>query len=388
MAQTIRKSKKVKVYEFFYLILYFAFSYMYLLNASLIPLGKMYRYTGILCIGSMVLLLLMRLRKRITAKALGGVIILGIVLFTGAIIADTSYVFVATCFVICSDFAPFKKIVKTSILASGIGLLTVLPLGKMGIIYDYVYHGHHSYGFGYYTIIAYLLFFMWIEYLYLRKKIVSYIELVVWIFVHIYIYHWIGVRLTFYLSLYVEILYIILLKIRVINLQTRLLKSFSIIGFPICGIGSVLVSYVFDSNIPVWEVLDSILSTRLSLGSNAISRYSIKLFGQHIEMKGNSYHSLGAADYFYIDNGYLYTILCYGILFFILVIGIYSYLKYYASEMGYSMLWIWISTIMLFNFVNNTWLNISYNPVFLLIVPIMKNHLSNNYRKKYLSTSS
>ena len=119
----------------------------------------------------------------------------------------------------------------------------------------------------------------------------------------------------------------------------------------------------------IYKELNVLFSGRLSLSNTAIQRYPIKLLGQYIEMNGNSY-GLYSSNYFYIDSGFLYSILGYGLIFTIIVIFMYSYLFKYACQNNNKVLFIWLTAILVFTVINNTWISLNYNPILLSFMSI------------------
>ena len=67
--------------------------------------------------------------------------------------------------------------------------------------------------------------------------------------------------------------------------------------------------------------------------------------------------------YFYVDSGYVYTLISYGIIFFIILIFLYSFLFQKAVRDNEFKLAIWCLVICIFSVINNIMLKISINPL-------------------------
>ena len=79
--------------------------------------------------------------------------------------------------------------------------------------------------------------------------------------------------------------------------------------------------------------------------------------------------------YFFIDSGYIYAILGYGLIFSVIVVLMYSCLCRFACEKNDKALLIWLISVLLFTISNNTWAELPMNPI-LVIFPIMWNQRS------------
>ena len=111
--------------------------------------------------------------------------------------------------------------------------------------------------------------------------------------------------------------------------------------------------------------LNSVLNSRLSLAQNGYFDYGIKLFGNYIEMEGNSALE-EAMEYFYIDSGFAYSLLGYGLLFTLVAMALYSILFYYSCKTNNKAMFVWILSIWIFSFVNNVWVSVDINPILVL----------------------
>lgn len=382
-----RLKKKYNIYELGFLLTYFLFGYTYIINVSMYKLvfatGRLYK---IVCAFSVILLFLLYFsKKHIQKKTFFISILLGAILIASFITTKSFYVAIVAAFVLCSDFVPFEKIVKVSIFTTLIGMSTVFLGYFTGILPDYMYHEHHSYGFSYYSTIAFLIFFMWMGYIYLRNKQLSIIELLLWGLFHYAVYKVVGVRLVFFLALIILAMYLIVAKWKWFDIKNRVFLTISKIGFPVCAIASIWASINYSSSNAIWIMLNGFLSNRLSQGRLAFDQYCVKLFGQYIVMQGNSYWNsssnsiLSSQGYFYIDSGYVYALLGYGVAFLLAMLCVYIFLYNYAAEKQNPVLWLWITSIMIFSLINDCWLNITYNPIFLMFIPAIREY--NGYRK-------
>ena len=169
-----------------------------------------------------------------------------------------------------------------------------------------------------------------------------------------------------------------------LNLNTKMKRILSIMAFPI-GISMIFFSLVkYDPNNTVWNQLNSVLNSRMSLAQNGYFDYGIKLFGNYIEMEGNSALE-EAMEYFYIDSGYAYSLLGYGLLFTLVAMALYSILFYYSCKTNNKAMFVWILSIWIFSFVNNVWVSVDINPilVFSLVALIQLGKVKRNSKNLY-----
>ena len=121
------------------------------------------------------------------------------------------------------------------------------------------------------------------------------------------------------------------------------------------------------------------LNSRLLMGKTAFEQYHLKLFGQSIQMVGIKSATFGEGHqvYFYIDSGYVYALIGYGILFTALLLTLYTIVLRNTAKKEQGVLFIWAVTVTLFSISNNAWVSITYNPLlFYVIVPEASNALT------------
>ena len=97
-----------------------------------------------------------------------------------------------------------------------------------------------------------------------------------------------------------------------------LVASYGLAGF------MILVSRFYRPDIEWMAKLNTLFSTRLSLGKEVFDRYDIQIWGQDIPMRGNGGSTEVVADYFFIDSSYVNILMRLGLVAFILVMLIIS----------------------------------------------------------------
>lgn len=267
----------------------------------------------------------------------------------------------------------FKNIVKTCIGTSGI-IIAIVAIANLFRLTPYTifYRSDgtraYSFGFGYYSIVPYTYLFTVLGYLFLRKKRkkkVSYIELIIILIINYILFRLTTVRITFYLCYLVIVLYIVLIKLDLFDFRKKVIQLISVLIFPLFFGGTLWLNYNFTMQNPNMILLNNLMSNRLFLGHLALERYKIGLFGQEILTSAEE-----GNRYFYVDSGYLYSLIGYGILFTLLALIIYISLIKIATEENDKIMFIWILTVAIFTFSNNTWISLYVNPL-LLYYPII-----------------
>lgn len=127
----------------------------------------------------------------------------------------------------------------------------------------------------------------------------------------------------------------------------------------------------------VHEFWNLFFSGRMEQTIMAFALYDIGLWGNKIEMYGSSATSQYAVDYFYIDAGYAYWVLAYGIIFTIVILFCYSRIFYRSYIEGQKYIYIWM---LLFSFGNliNDFINffVSYPILLYLFVRFDNNRVN------------
>ena len=361
------------------------------LDASLLPVGtimKVDRYGTMLAL--IVLFAVGCFNKGFSIKKIVIFTITAIVFSIAALITDRSRLVIFAMLIIVAPLLDLRAehIVKFFLLTMVLVLCLILIFCKAGIIEDLIYingtRKAHCLGFSYYSAFPYRVFLCLLMYLFLRNNRISIIECAFLLGISFVVYILTTTRLTFILSVFSVVIDFFLMKGSKLNLNTKMKRILSIMAFPI-GISMIFFSLVkYDPNNTVWNQLNSVLNSRMSLAQNGYFDYGIKLFGNYIEMEGNSALE-EAMEYFYIDSGFAYSLLGYGLLFTLVAMALYSILFYYSCKTNNKAMFVWILSIWIFSFVNNVWVSVDINPilVFSLVALIQLGKVKRNSKNLY-----
>lgn len=298
-----------------------------------------------------------------------------------ALVSIKPQVLVCGVLVCGADLTSFKKIIVSSIFTCVFIIIMTSMLNSVGIIRQETSYSRfgvdiNTFGFGYYSIVPFTYLFIVLGYLYLKYKMnkkVSWIGIMLILLVNRYLYRTTTLRLVFYLNYLTIFMYIILIKFGWFNLKNKILKFIIALIFPALFFVTNWMSYAYDERNSIFVKLNKLLSTRLSLGHEAFERYNINLWGNYIITNSDE------NNYFYIDSGFLYSLLGYGSIFTILLLSMYVYMHIYSAKVNDKMLFIWLTIVAVFSCINNTWISVQFNPLILSLPFIIKKM---NDRKK------
>ncbi len=278
-------------------------------------------------------------------------------------------------FLVSSDKSSVKNIAKT--IAATL-LFTTLLFGlfsQVGIIEDRLVARFdrmaHAFGFRRYAFPARQILFAWCAYLCMRNKKLSWIELTVDLGIIWLIYYLTTQRVTLAVFIIVWIMYVVIVKYEVIKIDTKFMKLCSLIGFTIFGIFSVAISYFYDSSVWWMSKFNSVVNGRIHLGQKAFNRYDINLFGQ--EIITDTIGEFGS--FFYIDNGYLDALFSYGLILFVIVTVLYTFIHWYSCHINDKGLFIWMTASMIYNFIDNAWVDMIATGVGIIVFGAILNEM-------------
>ena len=266
----------------------------------------------------------------------------------------------------------FDIVIKTFLWIYGLVTIFSLVFSLMGIIDMYTVmsdaHGlRYSMGNTYPTDFAAGVFYMLLAYTYLKKTWKTRYS-VIWAVITITTYLMTKAQTSFILS----ILFISGLTLTIFdrypsyfkNRIENFIKKISIIVFPAFAGVSYLIVYMFEQGNAYTQILNVITNYRIGFASKFMNDYGVNMFGNYIEMTGAGWGTSTSDVYYYIDNGYYYSILFYGILLTVLFLVGFSMCAFKSKELllNYILIFIAINALLEPRFVNYL-----YNPFLMLL---------------------
>ena len=229
----------------------------------------------------------------------------------------------------------YRKILKVYLIVEIPMIICTMIVGYTGVITDLVYHRGEqvrmSFGFVYPTDFAAGIIFMVTAWGVLRQVRCTWIEIGLMIISVVLFEKYCDVRNS-EIVMMILIICVVYLKIRNKLAAKKgkeytpslLLKILCLVApYGLAGF-MILVSRFYRPDIEWMAKLNTLFSTRLSLGKEVFDRYDIQIWGQDIPMRGNGGSTEVVADYFFIDSSYVNILMRLGLVAFILVMLIIS----------------------------------------------------------------
>ncbi|CAG5241539.1 polysaccharide polymerase [Streptococcus pneumoniae] len=225
----------------------------------------------------------------------------------------------------------------------------------------------YALGYKYSTFSSNYFFHVTIFYLYLRKHMIKYVEIITLFLINLYLYALTDTRAVFYYST-AAIVICLLLKMFKIKTYSIILNKYSMLFSAI--IAGVL-SWSYRYRLPFFDQLDLILTGRLRLGSAAFNNFHITFFGQKIRWiyEQNMFSEL---IYNYVDSSYLNILFGFGIIILLLILVGYYIIgeKKLSRDTYYTMMIVFLS---LHSTFDPQLIDIVYNPAILFLGYVIYN---------------
>ena len=302
---------------------------------------------------------------RYKVKDLKIVVFLGVVAFLTSLIMHDSTFALFGLSLVTAVRIDARKIVKISVINNAFFLGIVIIPAILGLIPDDIYyHGNmeaHCLGFAYYSNAPYIVLMGTVViYWLIQSRKIARRFLLISFPVHLLVYKIFTVRLVMYLYV-MFLMFILISKLVDTTKSHKYLEFLAGIMYPSVA-GAVFFASFWYKNNPFLYSLNTVLNARLSFNLLGFERYGIKLLGQKIETsKGIDENFVN--HYFYIDCGYVYMILGYGLILFIAIMILYMLISCYAMKTNDMKLLTWCFVVCAFSAVNNIMFNTALNPL-------------------------
>lgn len=290
--------------------------------------------------------------------------------------------------IIAGENIEFRKILSWMLKPMIIGLAIPWFLSSIGLIQNNVFLkelplGVLAYtfkpqglGFMYFSGFSYLAMAILMVHAYLIPKI-SFKYLLLQIGLSICVFLLTVTRLQLILNiLFITLLYAgqyIPQKI----LFNKINRFLSILAFPLCLIITLIVTFSPALSDYQNEIKDYSAGRNI-LNLLAFERYAINIFGNKIETSDGI-----RDDYFFIDSGYIYSILGYGILLTVIILIVFSLIGFRSFQMRNWKLLIWVMLFAVANISNNFLFSIINCPFLMLAFSSLNTSKNKTEWKKY-----
>lgn len=245
-------------------------------------------------------------------------------------------------FIVGAKEVNFKNIIEWYFYLSVIFLGLIAVFAIIGIIPNLIYHytgrpTRFSVGTIFPSIIAAHYLYIALAYCYLRFNKLKYMDYCGIIAGGLVCMYLTNTRLDFVgVVLSVPVMIIAQRAFRQKTIS-KMIASFYWMASPVIAVLTIFGSFFYDDNNHIMRKINDLVSGRLSLGHEAFSRYNVKLFGRTIvehSYTGIKGHKLadsvgagmGGTHYFYIDSSYIRMILLWGLVAFLGIMIIVTYI--------------------------------------------------------------
>lgn len=241
-------------------------------------------------------------------------------------------------FIFAAKDVDFKKIIKIYFAVILILVLTVNISSLLGKIPNLIFSRggkpRISYGFTYPTIEAAHIFYFILAYAVYKKFKFNWIQDIVVVFLGYFIISKGDARLDGYLTF--AILFISVFRKLFLKLFDKLNSFIPALLVFILIIGHIVMAKYYNPMDPIQYNLNTLLSNRLALVQQGLMQYPLKLFGNHVQMRGFTGYvglmmtktSWLAKNYFYIDSSFAQILLINGVVLFIITLAVFVYLTW------------------------------------------------------------
>lgn len=288
--------------------------------------------------------------------------------------------------IVSSNKIEFEKIKSRVFLYETFCTLLVLTMCMIGVIPNQKFqHGvvdAYGLGFLYYSTVPTICLLMsCIDFSIKRKQQFTWRRIIFWVLINTICYRLTGTRLSFYLFIIEAILIIVFGKYKLIDIKNnKFWRNLSILIFPVGALATFAVTMMYGAGKEWAIMINRILAFRLKYNYQGLMIYGFNWLGNSIEMIGGTElaHGVALSQYFYIDSGYIYWFLAYGVIIFSLVLVAYALVTYYSIITEDSALLVWCIVVAVYSCVNDVLVNIEMNPL-LLLLPICVRDISRYY---------
>ncbi|MDV7757660.1 hypothetical protein [Liquorilactobacillus mali] len=128
---------------------------------------------------------------------------------------------------------------------------------------------------------------------------------------------------------------------------------------------NIVLAYLFEPSVRIFQIVNKLLSGRLTYGHEAFKNYNVTFLGQFVYQNGNGGLHSHPFDYFYIDVSFIRLLMMEGILaFFVLLFVIYFlYRKFYNGKSFVLIVWLLFAIIS--SLIDQHLFELSFNVIFL-----------------------
>ena len=277
------------------------------------------------------------LRGKYTYKEL----LVGVFIFVPVIVSvyncKNADVFMCFVYIFAAKGINIDKVIKYALITMIVAFVVIVLFRIIGVTKEYIYHSvkhgmlrnRYSFGFGYTCVGTIYYLFIVLLYIYVKKNSFNIVDSLIVMFFNVILY-----LLTFTFNNFFFVVLAVILtffvkynKIEVFN------KIFAYITIVSAIIGSMLIcilTVMYASGNSIALRINHITTGRLKLTLDAIKQYGISIIGNDVKFIGGA--AIGTSEYNYVDSMYMQLIIKHGIIVFVIVVVVLTFLSYVAYK--------------------------------------------------------
>ena len=290
-------------------------------------------------------------------------------------LAYKSNVLASTMLILAAYNIPFSHIAKMCNRIIIIVLSLVLSSMLLGITEDRLYDRSetefvqnryaHDLGFKYYAFYASLGMGVMQCSIYLWRHNIKIIKVTFLIILAYLIFQFSSTRMQLYAYIVIISTILIVTYVPKKILNNKLLGILAVILYPlICFLIAFVSKYhILSLFYDGYAELNQLLNGRLALNEEAFMRYDVTLWGNELDLESTIRSS---QYYFFIDSGYVLSLLGNGLIFTSTILILYCILVYKIYKAKAYYLYLWIILYAFLNITTMLLINLLANPILLL----------------------
>ena len=267
-------------------------------------------------------------------------------------------------------------IIKVCFRATIVSTLFIFLLSFLGILPDKVFNhtigeglvvDAHTFGFFYYSGFSYRILIISICFLYLYRYSLTVFRVICFVLFVVGAYYLSSTRLQLLLSFIFLFSLIIVYKFKWLSFKHRFWKYLGLVTYPVAFLVTIMLPLAYFVSYDFLAWWDEAFNGRMSQNIMAFTQYNISLWGNAIEMVGSATAETTTLDYFYIDAGYVYWLLAYGMVFTALILFAYSAVFYRSYKYNNSFIYLWCLIPAFTNMINDFFTCSYFSPLIFLL---------------------
>nr|WP_243431754.1 hypothetical protein [Clostridium botulinum] len=302
-----------------------------------------------------------------------GVVFLATLIY--GVITKDLYWCILVLFICCAKKNNQKKILYISMFILVSGILCVLFLCFVGLLPDVLTarddsimdsFNRHSLGFYHSNVLPLIIFYLEAYYVFLKKEKIKYLTVIFFVFTSIILKVICNSRNAFYLCLVLSLLVIIQKRFGFGERIQRILYRITKYSVFVMSLFSYLMMFLLLHG-GIWNTIDSFFSGRFRLAIFKMRHVGLHLvnFMSNEDFTSDSvtYVNGRVLENIVLDNGYIYVLLRYGVLFILFYVFISFTLAKKSKENMYELCVLLV--VVVANFIDNDLADYSFLPFIL-----------------------